>query len=92
MSKKIAAKKSARRAKASAKKARGNSAPRQMTLEGYRGMHRKGSRKSDVHACFDKSGKDAALKLALRKGIKESSARRWLSSFGQMGKAKRKAA
>lgn len=85
---------SARRATKPAKKARGNAAPREMTLEGYKGMHRKGSRKSAVHECFDKKGFDAALKFAMAKKIKEGSARRWLSSWGgrKAGKQVKRAA
>lgn len=75
------AKKSAS-AKARGKNASRKIATRNMTLEGYKGMHRKGSRKSDVHACFDAKGFDAALTLAKKKGIKDGSARRWLSSWG----------
>lgn len=77
--------KNASRASSKARASKGRKAapaPREMTLEGYKGMHRKGSRKSRVHEAFDKKGFDPALKFALSLKIKDGSARRWLSSWG----------
>lgn len=49
--------------------------------------HREGSRKSKVHAAFEEKGKEEALKLAAKLGIKEGSAKRWVMDWSFAAKA-----
>lgn len=55
------------------------------TGDGYKG-HREGSRKGKVHEAYDDKGPEAAMKLADKLGIAESSARSWIGSWGGFGK------
>jgi antitoxin VapB len=43
--------------------------------------HRAGSRKGDVHRAFDEEGEEAALRLARKFRLKESSVRTWMSKW-----------
>jgi hypothetical protein len=44
---------------------------------------REGTRKEKVAGTFLKQGKDAAVKLAVKLGLKETTARTWASSWGR---------
>jgi hypothetical protein len=76
-------------AKKSTKPASKAPAKKAASGDGYKG-HRAGSTKGDVHQAYDKQGADAAMKLAVKKGIKESSARSWIGSWGGFGKKEKK--
>lgn len=73
---KTPAKKAKAKAPAKKAKAKGGTA-----LDGYKGMHRAGSRKGKVHEAYDKGGRPAALKRAEALGISVSTARTWVQLF-----------
>jgi bifunctional DNA-binding transcriptional regulator/antitoxin component of YhaV-PrlF toxin-antitoxin module len=43
--------------------------------------HRSGSRKEQVHRCFDRDGKDKAMKLGLSLGLAKASLTAWFSTW-----------
>lgn len=49
--------------------------------DGYRGLHRAGSRKGEVHAIFDRDGPDAARRLAAEAGLQPSTYQTWAVAF-----------
>jgi len=51
-----------------------------MTAEAYKD-HRAGSAKGKVHKIFDKDGPEAAIKLAVKLGKAETTARTWCSEW-----------
>jgi len=44
-------------------------------------IHRDGSRKSKIHAIFDKSGPEVAFKTGVRLKLRETTLRSWFSQF-----------
>lgn len=45
--------------------------------------HRAGSRKELVHKYYDDKGRDPALKFGVTKGLKESTLKQWLNTWGR---------
>lgn len=58
-----------------------------LKLSGYKGLHRAGSIKGDVHKMLDDRGAEAAFKFGERKGIKQASLRTWLGAWRREAEA-----
>lgn len=52
------------------------------TPDGYRGLHKPGSRKGRTHETFDREGRQAAEAEAAALGLKPSTIASWMSKFG----------
>lgn len=55
-------------------------------IEVFTLAHRDGSRKSRVHAMFDKQGAEAAFKFGRKLKLRETTLRSWFAQFRKCGK------
>lgn len=62
-------------------------------LDGYKGLHRAGSRKGKVREAYDKSGAEAARKLGAKLKLSDATLSTWITGWGGVsGGGKKKAA
>jgi antitoxin CcdA len=64
-----------------AKRKEGRGRPARRRLAGYRGLHREGSRKGEVHKAFDVDGAKAARALARDLGLSDATFPNWAVTF-----------
>ena len=65
-------------------------APAKKPVKGYRD-HLAGSRKGEVHECYDKKGADAALALGRNLKLKELTVKSWMGAWKRDAKPAPKA-
>lgn len=58
------------------------------TLSSYKN-HRAGSRKAAVHERFDAKGPEDAQKYGRKRGLKESTLKQWIRTWGRSDKRRR---
>jgi hypothetical protein len=52
-----------------------------MKLDGYRGMHKTGSRKGTLHELFDTQGREVALTRGKKMGLADNTLRAWINAW-----------